>query len=649
MTDQKTPNENNEAQEQDKKKKKAPKKKGPVRFEAIVPTVLILGLLVAYFIFFFDNHLRLGMQYGATQAHGAEVNIARVHLSFTEPSLEINGVQVTDKNKPTRNLIQIGRMKFALLWDALLRLKFVIPEASIEDIEALTPRKKPGYIVPKSERKGSGSIAQVEDAVLEQTKSEYEGNVLGDVANILDGEDPSKQLKKIEGELKASGKLKELEKVVKEKEQAWKKRLDNLPGGKDIKDIEKRFKKLKFNTKNPLQFAKDLDTANKLIKEADKKVKEVTNTGKELNKDIKFTDQAFKDVEKMVQQDIKDIQKRLNIPEINGADFSKKLFGKLIAEKLGSFRKYVEMGREYMPPKKSKEEKAADKPVPPARKNGVDVKFPITTGYPLVWVKKAKISSEVSESEYSGNISGQLTDFSSSPEMLKDPMKVAIKGDFPKQQVMGVDFLATVDHRTEKPKETVDLKVGAYPVGKQKLSDSKDVTFNVQDSTGQLSLNGIQENQGVSITLGNWFNDVEYEVDAKSSLVKDILKGVAKDVRRISVNANAKGQWSDLNWKVKSNLGDALVKSFKAQVQKKIAEAKKKIKAMVDGKIKAEKDKLQKEINKLKGQVDKKINAKKDELKKAQNKVKGDLKKKQKNKNKGLEKEGKKLLKGLGF
>jgi uncharacterized protein (TIGR03545 family) len=638
-----------EKQADGKKKKKPKKPKGPIRFEAIVPTLLLTGLLVAYFYFFFDGHLRRVMEFAATRAHGAEVNISRVHLDFFEPSLEINGVQVTDKNKPTRNLFQVGKMKFALLWDALLRMKFVIPEASIENIEALTPRKRPGRVIPKSEREGSGTVAEVEDAVLEQTKSDYEGNVLGDVANILDGEDPTKQLKKIEGELKASGKLKELENVMKEKEQAWQKRLDNLPGGEDIKKLEVEFKKLKFDTKNPLKFAEDVKKAQKLVKEADKKIKTVSKTGKELDKDLKYTDKAFKDVEKMVQQDINDIQKRLNIPSIDGGDFSKKLFGKLIAQKLGSFRKYIEMGREYMPPKKSAEEKAADKPVPPARANGVDVKFPITTGYPLVWLKNAKISSAVSESRYSGNIEGEITDFSTSPQMLKSPMQVKMKGDFPQQKVMGVDLLATIDHRTEKPTETVDLKVGSYPMGKQKLSESKDVTFNVKESTGQMVIKGTQEQQKVNLQIGNWFRNVEYEVDAKSDIVKDILKGVANDVSNISINAAAKGKWSALGWNVKSNLGDALVQSFKAQVQKKINEAKAKIKAMIDDKINAEKKKLQDQIDKVKNQVNGQVNAKKKELENAKKKVTGDLKKKEKSNKKGLEAEGKKLLKGLGL
>ncbi len=634
--------------------KKTKKTKGPIRFEAIIPVAVIIGLLIAYFTFLFDSNLRLGLELAGTYTHGAEINIASVKTSFTEPSIEIHNIQITDKNKPTRNIFQVGQVRLALLWDALLRMKVVVPEASIENIQALAPRKSPGRVLPKEEVQGT-KLAQVEDAVVNQTKEDYEGNVLGDIANLVDGANPSDQLKKIESELKASGKIKELEKVLKEKEIEWKKRLDTLPSGSDFKKLEARFRKLKFNSKNPIQFAKDLDEANKILKEADKKVKTISQTGKDLDKDLKTTDQSFKEIEKMVQQDIKDIQTRLKIPEINSSEFSKKLFGKIIAEKLGSYAKYIEMSREYMPPKKTKEEKqeARGDFLPQKRGEGRNIHFPITKGYPLFWLQKAKISSEVSENnEYSGNITGEITHISTAPSAIKNPAHIKVSGNFPKQNIQGFILNAVIDHRTTDPKETVDLRVASYPVGSQKLSNSKDVTFNITDSKGQLAMSAIQTKSGVNMKIKNYFNSVEYEVDAQSSLVKEILQGVAKDVHRISVQADATGTWSRLSWHIKSNLGDAITQAFKKQVDKKIQEAKAKIHNMVNQRIAGEKKKLQAELDKIKGQVNNEVKSKKAEVDKAKAQVKNELDKKKKESAapvKDLKKEGKKLLKGLGF
>ena len=50
---------------------KKPKKKGPIRFEAVLPFTIIVLVVWAYFFFFFDNHLRAGMEYFGTNANGA--------------------------------------------------------------------------------------------------------------------------------------------------------------------------------------------------------------------------------------------------------------------------------------------------------------------------------------------------------------------------------------------------------------------------------------------------------------------------------------------------------------------------------------------------------------------------------------------------
>ena len=126
------------------------KKKGPLRLEAIIPITIILLLIIGYFTYFFDGHLRRGIEYGATFAHGAEVNVGALHTSFTEPSLTISKIQVTDKSDPTLNIIEIGTIKLKLLWDALLRAKFVIPESSVLGLQSRVTSMQDSVFYPES-------------------------------------------------------------------------------------------------------------------------------------------------------------------------------------------------------------------------------------------------------------------------------------------------------------------------------------------------------------------------------------------------------------------------------------------------------------------------------------------------------------------
>src|SRR5690242_20235103 len=119
--------ENNET----KTEKKAPKKKGPIRFEAIIPVLVLSLITFAYFSYYFDRHLKTLVEYVGTQANGAEVNVDSIKTSFLKGSFDMNRLQVTDKERPTHNALEIENMHFQYLWDALLRMKFVVEDASI--------------------------------------------------------------------------------------------------------------------------------------------------------------------------------------------------------------------------------------------------------------------------------------------------------------------------------------------------------------------------------------------------------------------------------------------------------------------------------------------------------------------------------------
>lgn len=629
-----------------KPKKKA---KGPIRFEAIIPIAVIVAVTMLYFKIFFDGHVRALIAWTATKVHGAEVNVASVHTSFLGGSFAMNGLEVTDKSKPHRNIFSVGSIRFQFMWDALLRAKFVVDEASINEIQALTPRKHPGFIVPPEPEtnSGPGLMTKVENNVLNQAKSQFNNNMLGDLAVVLGGVDPKDQLKNIEGELKSALRLKDLEKELKEKEKLWKERLKALPQKKEVDELSQRLKALKFDAKNPIEFANSVKEADRIFKEADQKIRTVSETGKSLNQDVNVYSQAFKDLENMVDQDLKDLQARLKIPDINAGDFTKTLFMGMFEEKLASVKKYAEVAKQYMPPKRPAEAEAPPEVVPRQRSQGRNIRFPVTTGYPLFWLKHAGISSEVSSSaEYSGNIKGDITDITTDPQYLKRPAIVRLQGDFPKQQIGGVDLKATFDHTTDTPKQNFLVKVASYPVGEQKLVDSPDVRFVLSQANGGLNLEADLNGEGLDVRLKNAFTAPTYDISAKSSLLKDILTKVMAGIPMIDLNARAKGTWSHIDFDLNSNLGDELARGFKAQIQAKIDEAKAKLKALINDRIGAEKQKLTAKFEKLKGELTGEVSKSQGEIENAKKTAQAEIdKQKKQGSGKKLEEEGKKLLK----
>lgn len=635
------------------------KAKGPIRTGAVVPLAILVILLGAYFIMFFDGNLRRGIEYIGTHVNGAEVNVGAVHTNFLGASVEIVNVQVTDKNHPERNILQIGRMHFQMLWDALLRAKVVISDASILNIQALTPRARPGYVVPPTPptvSTGPTLTEKAEKEVLAQTQKKFNGNFLGDLASVLNGGNYQEQLKNLQGNLKSDTKIKELEKDLKDKQAKWEQKIKALPQGSELKQYEARIKALKFDAKKPAEFAKNLQEADKIRKEIGEKVKLIDQTSKEVKGEVDTYNQAFKDLEKTVQEDMRDLQTRLKLPNVDAKEFSQQLFMSMVEKKLGSMAKYLVLARRYMPPKKSAAEKATDSEariVPPKRGTGVNFRFPITTGYPLFWLKHAAISSETDQSEFSGNIKGEIKDLTTDQPLLGRPTVFTAQGDFPKQSIHGLKARIVLDHTGDVAKDTASLTVADFPVTGTSLSDSPDVKLAIQEATGASIIEAALVDEAVNVDMKNTFSEIKYDLQAKNNVVKEIIDNVLKGIPLVKMNAVVTGSLNDFDVHISSNLGDDLAKGFQKQLQAKIDEAKAQLNKLINDRIGGEKNKLKEQMDKTLGPVTKQLDERKAEADKAVNQAKGQSDSNQKSAQdqgkKKLEEEGKKLLKKFGF
>lgn len=622
-------------------------KKGPIRTGAVVPTLIVFVLVYLYFFLFFDHNLKSATEYLGTQMLGAEVDVARIHTSFLNASFEMNGLEITDKSQPTRDLVKIGTIRFKALWDGLLRAKVVIDDASVLNIEAYAPRKRAGYVVPPAPPSHQpGMLADAEKEVLNQTQKQFNGNMFGDLAGLLNGTDPSSQLKNIEGSLKSSERIKQLQKDLDVKKAEWDQRLKSLPQQKDIDDIQAQIKALKFNG-SPAEIAQNVGKAKDLLKTAQEKAKLVDDTQKSFNADLNNYNQQYKDIEKLVQDDVKGLQTRFKIPGIDAKELSTNLFIGLLEKKLVGLRKYIEMARHYMPTKSAaapSNQKKEEPLLPPKRSAGKTFRYPITAGYPLFWLKKAAISSQVSQSEWSGNVKGEILDVTTDQAYLNRPTLVLLNGDFPKQGVTGVEAKITLDHRTDEPKESIEAKVASFPTGPQSFSDSPDVKFGLNEARGSSQLEATMIGENITMSAQNQFRDLQYTIDSKTAALKEILTSVMKGIPVINVNANVSGSWNHLNIGLNSNLGEELSKGFSKQIQARIDEAKGKLQKLVDSQIGGDKKNLQSQLSNFGGDA-KDLNKAKEAIDKAVKSAQGSGNGPAKN----LEEQGKKLLKGLGF
>ncbi len=593
----------------DKKEKKT-KKKGPIRIEAIVPSAIIVGLLVLYFLFLFDWHLKKTIEIAGGFVNGGEVNIENLDTSFTKGTFLMENIEVTNVKEPSKNIIQIGKVHFKFLLDALLRAKFVIETSGINDIQIQSPRKEPGKLY---EVTLASTMDLVGGKAYGEAKKEFSGVSLQNAGKILEGFDPSKKLKDL-GKLKSLEHIETLEKALGGKEKEWNDTLGSFPADKELSDLQNRIKSIKVGGNNPSEIKNQLSTATGTVNEAKSKIETVNaKAGQLIDDQKKFANQIAL-IDDMVKKDTRALEDQLDLPRLDSADIAKQLFGNALVDKVAEIEKYKAMARKYMPPddgkKKVKEEKKDTKP---ARGAGKTYHWGRQNSYPAFWLKLAEINSKASNSQYSGDIEGKITDVCSNPPELGKPTIATLKGSFPTQKIFDVSLNATLDHTKIPSNDHFKATVGKFPVPKQSFSDSESLKLGFDNASGKTTMDVLLSGENLLVKLHNEFRNPKYVIEAKSKIIESTLNNTVKNLPILTLTAQAKGTWAHISWSITSNLTDALAKGLKGLLQAKLSEARDKLKKMIEDKIGGKKKALTDKFTNTKDKITSQVNSKKEQ------------------------------------
>jgi uncharacterized protein (TIGR03545 family) len=600
-------------------KVKKPKKGGPIRTGVVVPLIIISALVWAYAVFMLDGHLRKGIELAASKVYGAEVDVGSVTIKFLEPSVSISNVEVTDKDKPTQNAISIGHLKFAMEWDALLRGKVLIDESSITEIAVASPRKHPGEVYPPPPPEPQTGPTMTEKVTAElkaEAEAQLKGGILGDVGKMLAGSDPNAQLQDMREQLLSETKIKELQTSLETKKVEWTKRIDALPKPDEAKAIVERMRGAKINTSNIGEAKKQVEALKKDLDQMKGIVDQYQKSQKDIQQDVNGFNNGFKDIEAAVQKDLASLQDKFKLPEIDKDSMTKALLNRVMGDKLVKITSFVEKAKAYMPDKSKKE----DKPefVPHPRGRGRTYKFPATVGYPLFWLRKAEISSKSTPEGFSGDFTGKILNVSTDAAMINKPTEVVVSGDAPKQDISKIHFKLAMDYRGETMASNVDLTVGSHPFPKQDFVNSSDVTFGIAAAPATLQAHAALVGSKVTAKIREEITNPVFATDAKQALLKEALVAATSKIKDLRMEVTLGGELTSPKIGMESNLGTELADGFQKHLKAKVDEAKAKLKAFVDGRIKGEREKLTAEFTKLQSTYTSMLQGKETEFKNLQ-------------------------------
>jgi len=139
------------------------KKVKPIRTKAIVVCVLVVVLVALAQWAVSGSFLGDSIKEHVGKAVGAEVNVASANLSLLAGRMEIDGLQVTDPENPTHNMISADKLVGDLGFMGFAAKRLVVDELTISGLGFNQLRKSPGEVykdVKKDPEKKEKTLSQ---------------------------------------------------------------------------------------------------------------------------------------------------------------------------------------------------------------------------------------------------------------------------------------------------------------------------------------------------------------------------------------------------------------------------------------------------------------------------------------------------------
>ena len=499
-----------------------------IRWSGLIVFIVIVGLITIFNLFFLDGILKGIIENRASLAVGAKLEIGDLRFKIFGLNVDIQKLQVANPEEPMRNSVEIGSLAFDLGAAPLLKKKIVIERMKVLDLAWNTPRKTSGALPPRLQKK---LAAQKKPPDLGgKAERRIDECILPNFAALADLKKRSPEELLKGANLQSAAFLGDYPKKVSTAKETWEKRLKELPTREEIEKDVKSFQTLKDQRPKDLtQLPAYLEKVNALQKKINDTQKTLTTAQQEFQTEMNNLKASLQEVEKLKDADVKTVMAKLGVQIPSATDLICVLLGKEVAHKvnwaLGMYRKLSQ----YISKGKPKEEKEKPKPVP--RMKGMDVRFPITRGYPDFLLELAEFSARPDMKKASGafafeRLAGELRGLTSHPAIYGKPTLLKLNGSMVGNLAKDFALAGQFDHRKTVAEDRIDLNIKELRMEQTGTPGPQESPLRL--ASALLNVNGALKVKGESLdgrVLLDVFNP-KVSVGPSAALLGDLFKNM---------------------------------------------------------------------------------------------------------------------------
>lgn len=529
------------------------------------------------------------LQSQLSAVNGAEVNIAEVKLGVIPLQLSLSGIEVTDKETPTENLVEIESARIELSTDSLLKSKFIITDMSVENIRFSTKRSSAGKIFTKTDDEEAESSVEKSESL---TTASLE---MPDINELMD-----------KAGMQTPAAFDALDNKADEVKNSWAVMEAYIDDKKKWDAYQARYKKIKSDYKkgNTVDRLKAIKALKKLNREIKKDLKMFSAQRKKLKADYAALKAAYKKARQAPNADLNKIKSSYQLDGGGMENISRVLFGENISGYLSTAKKYY---RKLQPYLESEDEAAIAQA---KRERGRYVHFNDFNPEPDFLIEKAGFSSILA----SGEFIGSARDITADQQVQNKPSVVELTGKNLKHS-KAEDIRLIVDLRkTNARKLNFSYDISGRQVSDYKVAGGDTLPLVMKSAQLDLKSNIKFENKRINGLAEGEFTKVRFssQRDTSGRNMASIIASSIEKVTDFNVDVLATGKPLKPKLKIKSDIDNKVNKQLKYRFKQIKADYEKEIKAKFEqrygDKMKAVEDKMA-AIDKYKSSLQSRQNA----------------------------------------
>ncbi|HKS07692.1 MAG TPA: TIGR03545 family protein [Gemmatimonadaceae bacterium] len=549
-----------------------------IRWKALLPLSVVLGLLSLGFLVFADGAIRDGVESAGTELVGAKVDLREADLDISDGSIALRGLAVTDPSSPMKNMFEAQEIQVDLRVMPLLEKKVLLDTVAVRGLRFGTARVTSGAIAKPSEASTEAR------SIVSQWKSQVKVPALS-LSTLTQAVNVSAIAADSLATLREARHAVAFTDTARTKLVADLNALDPRPAIDSAQALATRLRGANLRTlglTGVRTAVTDLRRTIANLNQLDDRLKKFDSTTRATAGGLT---QRLAAIPAARTQDYAYARSLLKLPSLDVPSLGPQLFSDVISSKVGELMYWVQMAEKYVPPGIKRQLSAGPKR---ARMAGTNVHFARNATYPDFLMRVAELSMAIGgEGAAAGEYVARLNGVTTQPAVYGAPTTFALARSEGRSGPSDVRVGGMLDHRAEPVRDSVAAQMTGLTLPTMNLA-GLGATLSLGNGFSDLKL--VRNGGGLD---GKWLwraRGVKWTRDSSSTratsqagrIIEDAVWRAISRIDSVEIEADFRGELTKPALGIKTNIANVISNALRDQLGDEVRKAEAQVRAKVD-------------------------------------------------------------------